>query len=969
MPKTRVLSGSLFSRSSMIPAACVATMLFGGVTLATTLQNPPESAPATPSAAPQNAPSSAPQDPAQNPPPARPAATPAPASQATPPATTPPAEPAPTPPVTEVVPARPAGDPNKQTTPPSKFRREVDGMVRLSFKDQSINEFVPYIQEWTGKAVIISSSTAASSKVTVVSDREYTKHEALDLVFTAFRINKINVTEMPDVIILSSASDATALPSNVIGAEQDVLNLGEEGVFVTKVFKIKHSKATDIYDRLQESLPPDGARLTADANANVLILEADIGFAKKVQLLINHLDVPPSTPVRTETFKIRYQDAGLVRDMIYDLFEGSGGSGGGRTTNRNAQQQNQRGGRPGQPGGAPQTGGGIIGTSEQLVVTVLPALNQITVRAEPPIVEEIRHLLLTAWDLPPNQNGSPIRTYELQYADPIKMVDTLSLLLESGGGQTRAGSNRAAAGGRSPFQGGGGEGGADVSVSNIFRFEPVPDTKKLVVISKTPENFAWLDEIIKQLDTELDLGLPRNVPLKYASAFEVADILNVLLAETGVSGGNIARPSEELTGIDFEQAGGGSTGTTGTGGATDAPGGGTTGGTLPWQNAGRGNTNATQSEPSAIVGKTRIVPNAQQNSLLVLAPPQIESSVLRIIEDLDRPGRQVMITAIIAEVTLGDGFSWGLRVGNNLVPLNGSENSVGGEVNLDLAKGNGDGGGGSNFASPWFDVSLLTVGTDVQFLLQALKSTNNVRILQEPRVFTSDNAEAKFFAGQDVSFQTGETTGGSTGGGTTSSFEDRPVGIGLNVRPRITKDRNVFMNIEILLSNLNLAVPQFNNNPVVERRQTNTKITVKNGQTVVISGIRREDETSIKRAIPFLGEIPIGDIFFSSTEKKKNVAELVMFVTPVVVENPEENDSNYNAEERNRLRMLKEPLDDLGSKVQDKPFFEGLRTPGFDTRPEPVPAPSGSAPPSVAPTNPPPTPPSTPPAQPGTSGA
>jgi type II secretion system protein D len=949
MPKTRVLSGSLFSRSSMIPAACIATMLFGGVTLATTLQNPPETAPATPSAAPQDAP------------PARPAATPAPESQATPPATTPPTAPAtataPTPPVTEVVPSKPNADGSKQTTPPSKFRRDVPGMVRLSFKDQKISEFVPYIQEWTGKAVIISSSAAASASATVVSDREYTKHEALDLVFTAFRINKINVTEMPDVIILSSAADATTLPSNVIGAEQDVLGLGEEGVFVTKVFKIKHSKATDIYDRLQESLPPDGARLTADANANVLILESDIGFAKKVQLLINHLDVPPSTPVRTETFKIRYQDAGLVRDMIYDLFEGSGSSGGGRTTNRNAQQQQNQRGRQGQPGGAPQTGGGIIGTSEQLVVTVLPALNQITVRAEPPIVEEIRHLLETAWDLPPNKNGSPIRTYDLQYADPIKMVDTLSLLLESGGGQTRAGSNRAAAGGRTPFQGGGGEGGADVSVSNIFRFEPVPDTKKLVVISKTPENFAWLDEIIKQLDTELDLGLPRNVPLKYASAFEVADILNVLLAETGVSGGSIERPSEELTGIDFAQAGGGTGGTTGTEGATDTQGGGT-GGTLPWQNAGRGNTNATQSEPSAIVGKTRIVPNAQQNSLLVLAPPQIESSVLRIIEDLDRPGRQVMITAIIAEVTLGDGFSWGLRVGNNLVPLNGSENSVGGEVSLDLTKGNGDGTGGSNFASPWFDVSLLTVGTDVQFLLQALKSTNNVRILQEPRVFTSDNAEAKFFAGQDVSFQTGQTTGGNTGGGTTSSFEDRPVGIGLNVRPRITKDRNVFMNIEILLSNLNLAVPQFNNNPVVERRQTNTRVTVRNGQTVVISGIRREDETSIKRAIPFLGEIPIGDIFFSSTEKKKNIAELVMFVTPVVVENPEENDTNYNAEERNRLRMLKEPLDDIGEKVQDKAFFEGLRTPGFDTRPEPVPAPSGSAPGPVVPVTNPQTPPS-----------
>ena len=84
---------------------------------------------------------------------------------------------------------------------------------------------------------------------------------------------------------------------------------------------------------------------------------------------------------------------------------------------------------------------------------------------------------------------------------------------------------------------------------------------------------------------------------------------------------------------------------------------------------------------------------------------------------------------------------------------------VAGFKTLALSKGNGE-VGGANFASPWFDIGTLDVSTSVGFLLQALRNTNDVRILQEPRVFTSDNEEAKFFSGQDITFQTGQTFNG-----------------------------------------------------------------------------------------------------------------------------------------------------------------------------------------------------------------
>ena len=185
---------------------------------------------------------------------------------------------------------------------------------------------------------------------------------------------------------------------------------------------------------------------------------------------------------------------------------------------------------------------------------------------------------------------------------------------------------------------------------------------------------------------------------------------------------------------------------------------------------------------------------------------------------------------------------------------------------------------------------------------------------------------AVFFAGQDVTFQTGTASGGNTGGDIVSQFDQQAVGIGLNVRPRITRDRNVAMEIEILLSNLNPAL-EFNSNPVVDRRQTNTTVTIKDGQTIVISGIRVEEEVKIKRAIPVLGQLPVLEAAFSSIETQKTVKELVMFVTPIVVDNPDANDTNFNVRERMRLESLSKPLDEMSKDIQrDSGFFKTFHT-------------------------------------------
>ena len=771
-------------------------------------------------------------------------------------------------------------------------------LVNLNLQKRPVEDIIEYIVKWTGKVVMVQEQALLSKKITVLAREPVPQRQAIELLFQAFKLNDLAVVETDDMIMIDQITDIRQLqPGVVYGPEIEISDLPDDGNIVIKVFQIKEARAQDIFDQLETS-KPDYVEMTVDVNSNQIIVEGDIGFAKRIANLIKILDVEPYIAVKVETFRLKYADANTVAGLIETLFAPSGAPTSGSTrTSTNSQQQR----------GRTQTASRNnnqnvveVGTSEQLTVTVLEPTNSITVRAEPDILTEITSLLETAWDVAPSQEGEIFRIYDLKYTDPIKVKDLLSALLENGAGGSAGGARGQQ---RTQRTTGNAGSGADAAVANIFRIEAYPDSNRLIVISKSPSNFEWLDQMIMKIDEPLTVGMPVNIELKHASAIEVAEILNALLASAG-SNSSISAPEEGLSGVDFGVAGSNATNTGGGSGGEQEI-------SFPWQsNRGAGGDAA---EVSAIVGKARVVPNSAQNSLLVLATPEIQDAVLDIIQELDRPGRQVMITAVLAEVELGDDFEFGLRFGN-VTSVNG-ENAV---------VINGQGTNGSMFAATKDDIfstfatSILSFGVDATVVLQALDQLTNTRILQQPRIFTSDNKEAKFFDGKDVPFQSsGESTSG--GGNVIASYEQIAVGIGVNVRPRITREKNVAMEIEILLSNVdNTGAGSPGNNPTIKRRQTNTTVTVKNGQTIVLSGIRTESEAMIERKVPLLGDIPILDLVFSSKSENTVVSELVVFITPIVVDNPDENDINFNELDRRRLEQLADPLSERTEQLKEK---------------------------------------------------
>ncbi|MHC4991138.1 MAG: type II secretion system protein GspD, partial [Planctomycetota bacterium] len=250
------------------------------------------------------------------------------------------------------------------------------------------------------------------------------------------------------------------------------------------------------------------------------------------------------------------------------------------------------------------------------------------------------------------------------------------------------------------------------------------------------------------------------------------------------------------------------------------------------------------------------------------------------------------------------------------IPLTNIDASLGGAVS---------GSGTENNPFSIFDVSVLDLGFNLNFTLQALAQKTNVRIMQEPRVFTADNQEAVFFDGQDIPFVTDSFT--NNVGGLTQGFEYRQVGVILNVRPRITAERDVDMEVYLELSSMVPGVTLFCG-AIVDRRSTTTEVVVKNGQTIVMSGILTDRENKIERKIPFFGDLPVLGNLFKSWEDGLQTSELIAFVTPSVVDNPSENDSNFNAEDRRRLQELLRPMNELREEGAREYLQERLVNPG-----------------------------------------
>jgi len=256
------------------------------------------------------------------------------------------------------------------------------------------------------------------------------------------------------------------------------------------------------------------------------------------------------------------------------------------------------------------------------------------------------------------------------------------------------------------------------------------------------------------------------------------------------------------------------------------------------------------------------------NSLIVTDIPEMAFKVEQAAIELDTETPQVLIEAMMVDIKLTEDDRWGSIV--DLLDLKNDGNSFG--TSMGASSGN-------NFIfSTTSDV--LNLGGTLDFLVEQ----NRASILANPRVLTLDNQEAKIEIIEEIPY----TEAVDTGGGTTINVKFKEAGVKLSVTPHITSGKYISMNVkpEQSFKSGDVSVPT-GDQPIIDSRKAETNLLVRNGQTIVIGGLRQSKETIVHRKVPFLGDIPLLGLLFKKKTTDKVDTELVLFVTPHIIFGPE----------------------------------------------------------------------------------
>ncbi|MEC7882167.1 MAG: hypothetical protein VYB35_04605, partial [Verrucomicrobiota bacterium] len=356
-----------------------------------------------------------------------------------------------------------------------------------------------------------------------------------------------------------------------------------------------------------------------------------------------------------------------------------------------------------------------------------------------------------------------------------------------------------------------------------------------------------------------------------------------------------------------------------------------------------------------ILENARIVPDYRSNSLIVFANDRDMAKIDEIVQQVDSILAQVLIEAIIVNVTLSDGMDTGVNIlmneakGSNPNYITGSLNGGPSTIINTPAPaapnnpgqggfGEGGGNGGANTAAEvagnavgTFSSSMLSGGfsylsrydSGLDFAMSALAQNSSAKVMQTPRVQTSHAVPATFFNGEQVPYQGSSGYGGSYGGyggaygGYGGSYggytQFLNVGITLDVTPYITPDDLVVMEISQTISELEGFIDMGGGQadgagmkaPQTTEREATSTISVKDGDTILLGGFIRSAKTDTESGVPFLKDVPLLGNLFKNNSKTSKRSELLVLIRPTILDTPEEA-ALMSVKERKRLPGVRE---------------------------------------------------------------
>ncbi len=323
------------------------------------------------------------------------------------------------------------------------------------------------------------------------------------------------------------------------------------------------------------------------------------------------------------------------------------------------------------------------------------------------------------------------------------------------------------------------------------------------------------------------------------------------------------------------------------------------------------------------IGEAVIEADRDSRSIIVISDEYSNEHIKEIIKSLDRPIQQVLIKVVFAEVTYRDDLDVGVE---GMLDINGDRP-------------------GSNVFETAYGLAAETRGgfyrlleDDVNVTLRAIQEAGKLEVLSRPSILTRNNQEAVITVGKEVPFITNSRV--TSDGQTINTVEYEDIGIILQVTPFITKEGLVEMILAPEISTITdetVPISDTINSPVFAKRSADTVVVTPNGQTVVIGGMMEDNATETRNKVPVLGDIPGLGLLFQRKVKESEKTELLIFLTPYVVEGPEKL-VDVTAKERGQSELMPQafPEDQLTKFMDGLPEAQVEKSsdePTSDTKP------------------------------------
>ncbi len=785
------------------------------------------------------------------------------------------------------------GDEEKQMA--ANGEPDENGRISMDFTDVDIRTVIEYMSRVTGLGFVVDESVRG--KVSIISPRDMMRRdEAQALLDSLLAVKGYSSSQADNVVHILPSPETQKRAAQIVANKGALRSMGDETV-VTALVPLTYTEASIIRGVLAPLLPKETS-LQVFAPTNSLIITDRAESAKRLLPLLEILDLKKGVGI-VEKIDIVHSTAEAVTEQLNRIFKL-------KDVKQNTPFQQR---------------------SAEVVIYPDKRTNSILVVASPLEISKVKELVALV-DVPVEDEEAILKMYTLRYIEAAELESQLKAIFSSKTPPATVSAPKTEVKReRKVIQTGPGK-SKTVWVEKPVRvpgdkpkkrvdqgdvsFSSAKSMNILVVVARPTQQ-----EMVKELVDTLDIDdLPsrhiRIIPLTYADEETVIEQVTKLcgLGSNVFKGASsmfladsrlipnkrlraimVSTPSETLMEeiesvikrLDKEKVKGQADVNIYRLKNADAT---SIAETLTKLYAPKGGDDKTAS-------RIEVVVEPSYNVLLINAPPKVFAEIETLLEQLDVLRPQVLVEALIAEVSMSKaerlGIEWGYVDSasgrmrgfglTNFAMKNSALSSQG--LSMGVIKGNVD-------LDKVADNDLNEL-SKIRALIQTHRNDSDFNIISTPSILTLDNEEASITVGEVVALPQGYLTDSNSSSDlrlTNFTYED--VGVTLNITPRITQRDFVTLKIEQIIKNRQETFLYDFNVPIINKREAKTTVTVPNRETVVIGGLIREDDQEIEDAIPGLSRLPLLGGLFKKKRKEKKKVNLLIFITPHVVFDPSE---------------------------------------------------------------------------------